>query len=176
MVHPHAAAGIRFTCPPVCPEGSSPRAERDRTSCFMGVAMNGTASLTIPADLNEILTISAALESLMQAHGFPEEDILDTQLAVEEAVTNSIVHGYGGTTGTVTVSLDVTRSRSRIRIEDEAVPVDPLSLPEPELEGDLEERQLGGLGVFLIRQVMDEVSYRYEDGKNILSLIKRKKG
>jgi len=58
---------------------------------------------------------------------------------------------------------------------DEAVPFDPSSLPEPELEGDLEERRIGGLGVFLIRQVMDEVSYRHEDGKNILSSIKQKK-
>ncbi len=138
--------------------------------------MKETASLTINADIDEIPKISETLESLMHAHAFSEEDILDTQLAVEEAVTNSIVHGYEGKTGTITVSFEVTRNRAGIRIEDEAVPFDPFSLPEPDLDGNLEERRIGGLGVFLIRQVMDEVSYRHDNGKNILSLIKRKKG
>jgi anti-sigma regulatory factor (Ser/Thr protein kinase) len=61
-----------------------------------------------------------------------------------------------------------------VQIEDAAPPFDPLSLPEPDLTVDLEERQVGGLGIFLIRQVMDEIVYRHENGKNILVLVKRK--
>jgi len=56
---------------------------------------------------------------------------------------------------------------------DAAPRFDPLSVPEPDLDSDLENRRIGGLGIFLIRQLMDEVSYRYKDWKNILVLIKR---
>jgi len=131
-------------------------------------------TLTIPAEIDEIPKVSVALEEAMQAHAFSEEEILDTQLAVEEAITNSIVHGYKGNTGSVAVSLQVTKELAEIRIEDEAPPFDPLQLPEPDLEGELDERRIGGLGVFLIRRVMDEVIYRYENARNILTLIKRK--
>jgi len=136
--------------------------------------MAGTISLTISSEIGQIPKISAALEEAMQSHAFAEEEILDTQLAVEEAITNSIVHGYRGKTGTVMVIIHVSRGIAEIQIEDNAEQFDPLSIPEPDLAGDLEERHIGGLGIFLIRQVMDEVVYRYEDGKNILSLVKRK--
>ena len=137
--------------------------------------MRGAELLTISAEIDEIPKVSAVLEGLMQAHAFSEEAILDTQLAVEEAVTNSIVHGYEGRAGKVTVAFRITRSLAEIQIEDDAAPFNPLSIPEPEIDGDLEERRIGGLGVFLIRQVMDEVVYRHENGRNILSLLKKKK-
>ena len=57
------------------------------------------AALTITSDINEIPRVSELIESVMQAHRFPDEDILDTQLAVEEVVTNVIVHGYGDAGG-----------------------------------------------------------------------------
>jgi anti-sigma regulatory factor (Ser/Thr protein kinase) len=61
-----------------------------------------------------------------------------------------------------------------VEIADTSPPFDPLSIPEPELENSIDKRKIGGLGVFLIRQVMDGVSYRYENGKNILVLIKNR--
>jgi serine/threonine-protein kinase RsbW len=131
-------------------------------------------SLTIRSDINEIPRVSSALEAVMGNHGFPEEDILDTQLAVEEAVTNIIMHGYGDAGGEILVLCRASRGIVEIQLEDRAIPFDPLSLPEPDLEGDIEDRQIGGLGIFLVRRVMDEILYRYEDGKNILILIKRK--
>ena len=61
-----------------------------------------------------------------------------------------------------------------VEIADTAPRFDPLSLPEPELNGTIENRKIGGLGIFLVRQVMDEISYRYENGQNILVMIKKK--
>jgi serine/threonine-protein kinase RsbW len=135
----------------------------------------GSFDRTIRSDINEIPEISSRLETVMRANGFPDEDILDTQLAVEEAITNIIMHGYQGINGEITLSCRAGSGGIEIRLEDRAPPFDPLSLPEPDLNGDIGERKIGGLGVFLIRRVMDEIRYRYEDGKNILILTKRKK-
>jgi serine/threonine-protein kinase RsbW len=130
--------------------------------------------LTIQSETGEIPTISSALETAMHNHAFNQEEILDTQLAVEEAITNIIMHGYKGRTGTILISCRATHGLVEVQIEDNGVPFDPLSVPEPDLTGNVEDRHIGGLGIFLIRQVMDEIVYRFENGKNILTLVKRK--
>ena len=137
-------------------------------------SMEKLFALIIHADINEIPRVSLALENAMKAHAFTEEDILDVQLAVEEAITNVIVHGYKENTGEIWLTFRATLGLVEVQIEDTAPPFNPLSIPEPDLTGDLENRRIGGLGFFLIRQVMDGIVYRYEDGKNILVLVKRK--
>lgn len=137
--------------------------------------MSGSAfSRTIAADIHEIPMLSEQLEAAMKAAGFPDNDILDTQLAVEEMVTNVIVHGYGGMGGELVVSWQAGPDDIAIRLDDHAAPFDPLSLPEPDLASDIEDRKIGGLGIFLTRKIMDEMTYRYEDGKNILVMVKKK--
>ncbi len=137
-------------------------------------SMDKFFSLTIHADINEIPRVSVALENAMKIHAFTQEDILDVQLAVEEAITNVIVHGYKENNGDIWITFSTTPGLVEVQIEDAAPPFDPLLIPEPDLTGDLDNRRIGGLGFFLIRQVMDEIVYRYEDGKNILVLVKRK--
>lgn len=130
--------------------------------------------LSIRSDLDEIPRVSAVLEDLMTARAFSAEEILDTQLAVEEAITNIILHGYPAGQGAIAIVCRASPERMVIRIEDDAPPFDPLALPDPDLAGDVEDREIGGLGVFLIRQVMDGFAYRRENGKNILMLEKKK--
>ena len=136
--------------------------------------MDTPFELTIGSDIMEIPAVSGELEKAMHTHGFSTEDILDTQLAVEEAITNVIIHGYGRPDGAIGVSCRISRNLVEIQITDTAPPFDPLSLPDPDLDGAVEERRIGGLGVYLIRQVMDEIAYRYEEGKNILVLVKKR--
>ncbi len=136
--------------------------------------MEDPVILTIASDIAEIPGVSAKLEELMGAYGFFPEAILDTQLAVEEAITNIIVHGYQRPDGEIQVICSRMSDAIEIRIADSAPPFDPLSLPEPDLDSTVSERRIGGLGIYLIRQVMDGFSYRYEDGKNNLILIKKK--
>jgi serine/threonine-protein kinase RsbW len=111
----------------------------------------------------------------LRAHSFSEEEILDTQLAVEEAITNVIMHGYEQITGKIVITCRTTHGLAEIQIEDFAPPFDPLSIPEPDITEAIEDRKIGGLGIFLIRQVMDDIVYRYENGKNILVMVKKKK-
>jgi len=136
--------------------------------------MDQQFGMTIGSDIAEIPEVSAWLEEVMRGSGFSEEAILDTQLAVEEAITNVIVHGYKEPGGVVEITSHVNSDRVKVEIADTAPRFDPLSMPEPDLDGSIEERRIGGLGVFLIRQVMNGVSYRYENGKNILVLIKNR--
>ena len=136
--------------------------------------MDQQFGMIIGSDIAEIPEVSAWLEEVMLGSGFTEETILDTQLAVEEAITNVIVHGYKEPGGEVVITCHVNSDRVEVEIADTAPRFDPLSMPEPDLDGSIEERRIGGLGVFLIRQVMDGVSYRYENGKNILVLIKNR--
>jgi serine/threonine-protein kinase RsbW len=138
--------------------------------------MKRSFELTIKAEINEIPRVSAALENVMQAHSFSNEDILDTQLAVEEIVTNIIMHGYEGHTGEIRITANTALGTIEIRIEDNAPRFNPLSVPDPDLTTDLPDRRPGGLGIFLSRKVMNDVIYRNEKGKNILVLIKRKSG
>ena len=138
--------------------------------------MDQSCEITIESDITEIPAVSASLEEVMHAHGFSTDDILDTQLAVEEVITNIINHGYKNTIGEIIISCRINLDLAEVRIRDNAPRFDPLSLPEPKLEGTIQDRKIGGLGVFLIRQVMDEISYQYENGQNILVMIKRKTG
>jgi serine/threonine-protein kinase RsbW len=136
--------------------------------------MDQSFEMTIESDSTRIPAVSASLEEVMHAHGFSTDDILDTQLAVEEAITNIINHGYKNAGGEIAIYCRINGNQTEVRIRDDAPRFDPLSLPEPELDGTIENRKIGGLGIFLVRQVMDEISYRYENGQNILVMIKKK--
>jgi serine/threonine-protein kinase RsbW len=136
--------------------------------------MDQSFEMTIESDSSKIPSISDSLEEVMHTHGFSSEDILDTQLAVEEIITNIINHGYKNAGGEIVIYCRINGNQTEVRIRDDAPRFDPLSLPEPELDGTIENRKIGGLGIFLVRQVMDEISYRYENGQNILVMIKKK--
>ncbi|MCX6688517.1 MAG: ATP-binding protein [Methanoregula sp.] len=134
--------------------------------------MGSHVSFEIPAELDQIDRISHEIERCMKNVGMGEDEILDVQLAVEEAVTNTILHGYDGAIGIITIRIDTSPQHIAIEIADNAPAFDPLSMPDPDLGADLEDRKIGGLGIFLIRKVMDEVTYRYVDNKNILLMVK----
>ena len=111
----------------------------------------------------------------MKEAGFDLHDVLDIQLAIEESVTNTIRHGYCGTPGPIIIHGEAGPDMLIINITDQAPEFNPLCVPVPDTTSPLEERKIGGLGVHLIRQVTDSVSYQYQQGKNILTLIKKRK-
>jgi serine/threonine-protein kinase RsbW len=136
--------------------------------------MTASADLTIPAHLDEIPKVSFELEQCMRSSGFSDEQILDLQLGVEEAITNSIVHGYAGSPGSIAIRCMAGPDEIIVEISDDAPAFDLLKVPEPDTSADLDDRKIGGLGIFLIRKVTDSATYRYETAKNILTLTKKK--
>jgi serine/threonine-protein kinase RsbW len=131
-----------------------------------------------------VLRVPAELENLSQIRRFVQEVamVLDADpatlrhvlLAVDEASTNIIVHGYRGRDGTIEVEAAREGESLIIRLRDTAEPFDPTVAPPPDMTVPLEERPIGGLGIQMIRQVMDRVSHRImPEGGNELTLVRR---
>lgn len=99
------------------------------------------------------------------------------RLAVEESFTNIMEHGYGGRGGPVAVAIEADADSVRVVLRDEAIAFDPVDAPAADLDATLEEREPGGLGWHLVRQVMDEVRHQPVVPRgNMLTLIKRLPG
>ncbi|MEN6611503.1 MAG: ATP-binding protein [Methanoregulaceae archaeon] len=138
--------------------------------------MNPALSLVLKSDIREIPGMNDSLSRYLSDEGVPDNEILDIQLAVEEAITNTIHHGYREKPGEISISCTVQPETIEIVIRDAAVPFNPLTLPPPDIHASAEDRPIGGLGVMLIRNLMQDVRYRFEGGQNILTLVKARNG
>lgn len=137
-----------------------------------------------PPGTDRLLRVSAEPMNLARIRHFVEEQAVelgadetmvgDIIQAVDESVTNIIVHGYRGTRGIVEVEVRLAAGALVIQLRDHAPPFDPTGVPRPDLDLPLERRPLGGMGVHLTRELTDEATYRRPDGwGNELTLIKR---
>jgi serine/threonine-protein kinase RsbW len=131
-----------------------------------------------------VLHCAARLENLAEVRRFVREvaeslgadpaALPDMLLAVDEAVTNIITHGYRGCEGSIEVEVRHEAGALVVCLRDEAAPFDPLCVRPPDVTLPLEQRTSGGMGVHLMRQVMDEVSHCITaQGCNELTLVKR---
>jgi len=116
-----------------------------------------------------------------QESGLKDSQIYAAQLAVDEAFSNIIEHSYGGEClEEIECTCQVLDSGLAISLRDCGKPFDPTVVPDPDLQADLEDRDIGGLGLYFIRQLMDEIEFTFtwEDktGKqcNVLRMVKRK--
>lgn len=130
-------------------------------------------SFTIDARIENIPVVAEGLEGFLLDVGINPEVLPDIQLAADEAVTNIVKHGYAGKPGAIVLTVSVDNGVVRIEIRDRAPPFDPLKIKEPDLTADLADRVVGGMGIFLIRKVMDSVSYSFVDGENVLTMEKK---
>jgi phosphoserine phosphatase RsbU/P len=138
------------------------------------VLRRGPAGLRLASRLSELPRLAVEVARLGREHGLPEEVVSDLTLALEEAVSNVIRHGYGDRPdGLISVTFRATGESIVVTVEDAAVGFDPLKHPEPDLTVPVEARPAGGMGVYLIKRLMDEVDYRVYDGRNVLTLTKR---
>ncbi len=135
------------------------------------------------------LTVRAELANLDEVLGFVEEElegigcsmklITQMQIAVEEIFVNIASYAYTNSDldpndQNAIIRLDFEEEEKLITVEftDRGVPYDPLKKPDPDITLSAEERQIGGLGIFMVKKSMDDMTYRYEDDKNILTLKK----
>lgn len=108
--------------------------------------------------------------------GFGDKDVYNIQLATDEAASNIIEHAYENVTdGVLEISCGMKGREFQVVLVDHGEPFDPSEVPLPDLKADLSDRKIGGLGIFLMRKLMDEVYYHSNPGKsNVLTMIKRK--
>ena len=131
------------------------------------------------------ITLEASLENLEAVHSFihawAEEASLSINstyellLAVEEAYVNVVKYAYPDSSGKVTISCHMREDSLILEIKDGGIPFDPLKLPQPNLSPCLEKRKIGGLGIFLLRRLMDKVEYERQGTQNALTLVKCRK-
>jgi len=96
------------------------------------------------------------------------------QLAIDEACTNVINYAYPEEGGNLTITLELQADELVITVSDKGQPFDPLKAPPPDLDSDVEDRKIGGLGIYFIKKLMDEVSYRFSTGEgNCLTMRKK---
>ena len=109
--------------------------------------------------------------------GFTDKDVYNIQLATDEAASNIIEHAYEKiSNGVLELSCGVRDDLITIILIDRGESFDPSEIPLPDLKADLSERKIGGLGIFLMRKLMDEVSYEPKaDKSNVLTMTKRKR-
>lgn len=114
---------------------------------------------------------------IARAGGFGDKDVYNIQLAADEAASNIIEHAYEGVSdGVLELSCGVNGQTLTIILVDHGESFDPSEIPLPDLKADLSERKIGGLGIFLMRKLMDEVRYEVKPNKNnVLTMIKRKR-
>src|SRR5262249_11036600 len=108
-----------------------------------------------------------------RAQRLPANVVNAVNVVLDEAVSNAINHGYdAGVRGEIAVRLRRAGDAVLLEVEDDGRPFDPLQTPPPDLTPPPEQRPIGGLGVHLIRNLMDEVTYARVDGRNALKMIK----
>lgn len=130
-------------------------------------------TLTLEASLEALAPISDFVVDQARAAGLDEHAVWEVQLAVDEAATNVIQHSYAKAPGPLTISTELVDGAFQIVICDQGRPFDPNEVPEPDLVSPLEERKTGGLGLYLMRKLMDRVEFRFENGENRLVMAKQ---
>lgn len=127
-------------------------------------------------DAAQLPVLTRFLQEFWSGARLPGAPALTFELALEEVFMNVVMHGAPAGTARVEVSLVLSGSSLAMTIEDDGPHFDPMSLPAPDVSAGLNERRVGGQGVFLVRQMMDEVRYQRVGGRNRLRLSKRVDG
>ena len=130
--------------------------------------------LRVAAELNNLETMRHFVEESARALHVDQDTAFDLAQAVDECATNIVEHGYQGQPGSIEIEIDRAGENLAIVLRDHAPPFDPTGVPPPDLTLPLEEREPGGLGVYLARHMVDEMRHRaLPDGGNELTMLKR---
>jgi serine/threonine-protein kinase RsbW len=131
-------------------------------------------TVEIVNDLSEIARVATRLRAFGCAHRLPERFVDQFVLALDELVANTVLHGLSADVrATILIRITLDAVRFGMEISDPGRPFDPLhEAPAPDLDSPLEQRRIGGLGVYFVRKMMDDVTYRREGDRNVLTLSK----
>jgi serine/threonine-protein kinase RsbW len=139
----------------------------------MPLARVNTAEITIANALLETGRAASLLAELATEHGLPAATTADMSVALDEVLSNIIKYGYKDTNRhEITIRFIVSARELTAEVEDDGRPFDPLSVPPPELQKPLAEREIGGLGIHFLRTILTEVSYCRSGDRNRLVLKK----
>ena len=136
--------------------------------------MQYQSHITLPNDVQATTELGMFVDEVCENVGFDMSTTFKLNLAIEEAVVNVMSYAYpAGTKGDVDIDAEADDEQLKFVISDSGTPFDPTQKGEVDTTLSAEERGIGGLGIHLIRQIMDTINYERVDGKNVLTLRNR---
>ena len=130
--------------------------------------------LTLPNDVKQVPLLAEFIDGICEAAGVDMMLTMQLNLAIEEAVVNVMNYAYpAGTEGTVCIDAQMSNGVLQFVISDSGAPFDPTARAEVDTALSAEERGIGGLGIHIVRQIMDSIDYKRVDGRNVLTLGKK---
>lgn len=131
--------------------------------------------LTIDATIENIATVTAFIDEQLEHRDCPMKTKRQVHIAIDELFGNIAYYAYHPEKGIVTVRAEVTDNPLEVVITfiDNGTPYDPLAKADPDITLSVEERDVGGLGIYMVKKTMDDISYEYRDGQNILRIKKK---
>lgn len=143
-----------------------------RLYCAGSLAHMETLCLTVRNRLDEIGPLARDAATFLESHQVDRDATFTVDLALEEIVSNVMKHAHGGAdSDQISVRIDVGQDRIILSVEDSGPPFNPLELPEPDLDVPVDQRPIGGLGVFLVRKTVDHMEYERKGNRNVLRVI-----
>ena len=144
-----------------------------------GTKAPGTAEAKIEAIETNLTLVEEFLDEHLEKADCPMKTAMEINIAAEEIFVNISKYAYGEDTGTASLCFRAEKGdgegepdRAIITFIDQGIPYDPLAKEDPDITLSAEERQIGGLGIFMVKEIMDECYYEYKDGSNVLTLVK----
>ena len=130
--------------------------------------------MTIPATVENREKVTEFVNSQLEEIDCPIKARMQIDIAIDELFGNIAHYAYNPETGPATVRVEVTEAPISVVVTfiDHGIPYDPLKKDDPDVTLSAEERAIGGLGIFMVKKTMDEITYEYKDGQNILRIRK----
>lgn len=128
--------------------------------------------MTVDAVLENLHPVQQFLEPFLLECRFPLKDRLDVEMAVEEVFLNIASYAYAPEQGQAVIAAETDGTGLTVTFTDSGKPFDSLSKPDPDVKTPWQDRQVGGLGIYMVKQTMDHVSYERREGQNVLCFRK----
>ena len=133
------------------------------------------SELTVDAKIENIEQVTKFVNEILEGYNCPVKAMTQIDIAIDELFGNIANYAYHPNIGSATVRIEVAEKPLAVIITfvDNGIPYDPLAKEDPDVTKSADERQIGGLGIYIVKKSMDEIIYEYKDGKNILKIKKK---
>ena len=131
--------------------------------------------LTLAAKLENVAAVTEFVDGLLEDALCPLKAQMQIDVAIDELFSNIARYAYNGGEGEATVKVDFIDDPRQVSITfiDSGIPYNPIEQEDPDITLSAEDRKIGGLGIFIVKKTMDDISYQHKDGQNILTIKKK---
>lgn len=139
--------------------------------------MDNKKAITVEASMEYLDKVTSFIEAFLEDYACPMKITMKILLCVEELYANVVNYAYGSKDGNCTIELAgktyETENEVCICMRDQGVPFDPFAKEDPDITLSVDEREIGGLGIYMVKNIMDTVSYEYKQQENIVTITKK---